>query len=256
MLPKTPTLSSPASRSAPAARGKQRAAEGGTANLSHIDCASNLYSVRAPPGLRRAPGAFRLVPEKFQHLCCWSQAAPPAREAFQKRPRSPRSLIGTRRAVTCGEQSPRTHRSLSVWHRPRVSPPAPPRSPPEVPAVVGDPLGRAVGCRGLQHHDLHLLADVALRGGDGAFPLAVGGDVDVGEDELAAGTGEGLARRGYPTVIPQAWGHGHTRHEAPKVPTLCTGYPQTCESRVVVPIPVSVPISIPIHPSRCPSPTW
>lgn len=237
----------------------------GTANLSHIDCASNLYSVRAPPGLRRAPGAFRLVPEKFQHLCCWSQAAPP----------SPRPLIAPRRAGTCGEERPRTPRSLSMRHPPRVSPPAaapaPPPSPPEVPAVVGDPLGRAVGCGGLQHHDLHLLADVALGGGDGAFPLAVGRDVDVGEDELAEGTRQGLARRGYPTAIPQAWGHGDTCHEAPNVPRLGSpptalgiDKPVTLVATSGYPHPhiiaISVPISIPIssqsqsHPHSPPGP--
>lgn len=42
---------------------------------------------------------------------------------------------------------------------------------PEVPAVVGDSLSRAVGGGGLQHHNLHLLAGVALSRGHGALPL-------------------------------------------------------------------------------------
>lgn len=43
---------------------------------------------------------------------------------------------------------------------------------PEVPTVVGDALGGAVGGGGLQHHNLHLLAGVALDRGHGALPLA------------------------------------------------------------------------------------
>lgn len=43
---------------------------------------------------------------------------------------------------------------------------------PEVPSVVGDTLSWAVGGRDLQHHNLHLLADVALDRGHGALPLA------------------------------------------------------------------------------------
>ena len=42
---------------------------------------------------------------------------------------------------------------------------------PEVPAVVGHSLSRAVGGRGLQHHNLHLLAGVALGCGHRALPL-------------------------------------------------------------------------------------
>lgn len=45
---------------------------------------------------------------------------------------------------------------------------------PEVSPVVGDPLSRAVRRRCLQHNDLHLLANVALSGGEGALPFATG----------------------------------------------------------------------------------
>lgn len=43
---------------------------------------------------------------------------------------------------------------------------------PEVSTVVGDALGRAVRGRGLQHHNLHLLAGIALDRGHGALPFA------------------------------------------------------------------------------------
>lgn len=44
-------------------------------------------------------------------------------------------------------------------------------SPPEVPAVVGHALSRAVGGGGLQDYYLHLLAGVALDRGHGTLPL-------------------------------------------------------------------------------------
>lgn len=43
--------------------------------------------------------------------------------------------------------------------------------PPEVPAVVGHALSRAVGGGGLQDYYLHLLAGVALDRGHGTLPL-------------------------------------------------------------------------------------
>lgn len=43
---------------------------------------------------------------------------------------------------------------------------------PEVSAVVGDALSGAIGGRGLEHHDLHLLAGVSLDRGHGALPFA------------------------------------------------------------------------------------
>lgn len=69
---------------------------------------------------------------------------------------------------------------------------------PEVPAVVGDSLSGAVGGRGLQHHNLHLLAGVALGRGHGALPLPRRPHADVRQGQLAVGgrAEGGLAGRG------------------------------------------------------------
>lgn len=58
---------------------------------------------------------------------------------------------------------------------------------PEVPAIVGDTLRGTVGGGGLQHHDLHLLAGVALDRGHAALPFARGPHADVRQGQLAAG---------------------------------------------------------------------
>lgn len=79
---------------------------------------------------------------------------------------------------------------------------------PEVPAIVGDALCRTVGGGGLQHHDLHLLAGVALDRGHGALPFAGGPHADVRQGQLTAG-GRWLCEallgpRGLPSGHPQA----------------------------------------------------
>lgn len=58
---------------------------------------------------------------------------------------------------------------------------------PEVPLVVGDSIGWAVHCRRLQDDYLHLLWSVATGTGNQALPDARDAQVDVGEDDLAAG---------------------------------------------------------------------
>lgn len=68
-----------------------------------------------------------------------------------------------------------------------MGPGAAERTAPEVPAVVGDSLSGAVGGGGLQHHNLHLLAGVALGRGHGALPLPRRPHADVRQGQLAAG---------------------------------------------------------------------
>ena len=72
---------------------------------------------------------------------------------------------------------------------------------PEVPAVVGDSLSGAVGGRGLQHHDLHLLAGVSLDRGHGALPFARGPHADVRQGQLTVG---GRAGEGWLEALPAA----------------------------------------------------
>ena len=63
--------------------------------------------------------------------------------------------------------------------------------PPEVSFVSADSLRRAVRRRCLQHHDLHVPGAVATGTGHVALPDAGSADIDVGQDEFAAGQRQG-----------------------------------------------------------------
>lgn len=67
------------------------------------------------------------------------------------------------------------------------TPPSSPLSPPEVSLVAADSFRRAVRCRRLQNHDLHVARAVATGTGHVALPDAGSADIDVGQDEFAAG---------------------------------------------------------------------